>query len=507
MTTPLSPQTLIAVVGTGAMGAGIAQVAAAAGHPVKLLDNRPGAAEKAVEGIRAQFAKMAEKGRMSAETAQASGARLIPVEQLADLADAGLVVEAIVESLEAKQQLYADLEGIVGPDCIFGTNTSSISVTAIGAALQRPERLAGLHFFNPAPLMALVEIVSGLATDCRVADTLFATAAAWGKTPVHARSTPGFIVNRIARPYYAEALRQLHEGIADVATLDAVMREAGGFRMGPFELMDMIGLDINFAVTNSVWRAFFNDPRFTPSLIQQEYVAAGWLGRKSGRGFHDYRADADKALPLSEAPRPVPSDIGIHGDSPLAEALARRLEARGVAFNRLPPTNGGFAASAGNACLYLTDGRSATRRASESGIANSVAVDLAMDFATTSRLAVATAKTCSPAAADAAIGLLQAAGIAVSRLKDAPGLPVMRTLAMLANEASDAVDQGVADAAGIDTAMRLGVGYPRGPLEWANAVGLSSIRTVLKNLGEGYGEDRYRISPLIEQQHFASLCR
>lgn len=228
----LSTQTVIAVVGTGAMGAGIAQVTAAAGHTVKLLDNRPGAAEKAVAGIRAQFEKMAAKGKLTATDAKAAGERLIPVEQLADLADAGLITEAIVENLDAKQALYRDLEAIVGPDCIFGTNTSSISVTAIGAALKHPERLAGLHFFNPAPLMALVEIVSGLATDKAVAETLFASAAAWGKTPVHAKSTPGFIVNRVARPYYAEALRLAQEGAADYATIDACCREAGASAWG-----------------------------------------------------------------------------------------------------------------------------------------------------------------------------------------------------------------------------------------------------------------------------------
>ena len=273
------------------MGAGIAQVAAQAGHVVRLLDNRPGAAQKAIDGIRAQFAKMVEKSRLTADAAQAAGERLVAVESLAELAGSALVVEAIVENLDAKQKLYADLESIVGDDCIFGTNTSSISVTAIGAALKRQERLAGLHFFNPAPLMALVEIVSGLATDKAVAETLFATAAAWGKTPVHAKSTPGFIVNRVARPYYAEALRLAQEGAADYATIDAVMREAGGFRMGPFELMDMIGHDVNFAVTRSVWNAFYNDARFTPSLIQQELVDAGFLGRKSGRGFYDYRGE------------------------------------------------------------------------------------------------------------------------------------------------------------------------------------------------------------------------
>lgn len=499
---PLPQQAVVAVVGTGAMGAGIAQVAAAAGHPVKLLDNRPGAAAKAVDGIRSQFAKLAEKGRMTAEAAQAAGARLLPVAELGELADCALVVEAIVEDLGAKQKLYADLEAIVADDCIFGTNTSSISVTAIGSALRRPERLAGLHFFNPAPLMALVEIVAGLATDGAVADTLFATAAAWGKTPVHARSTPGFIVNRVARPYYAEALRLAQEGAADYATIDAVMREAGGFRMGPFELMDMIGHDVNFAVTNSVWRAFYNDQRFLPSLIQQELVDAGFYGKKTGRGFYDYREGAVRPEPRTEAPQVPAGKITLCGESALAEALADRLENTGLSFSRVPD-EGGCVARIGRAVLYVTDGRTATRRAAESGVANTVLVDLALDYAKAGRIAVAVADQCDPAAAAAAIALLQSAGFAVSRLGDVPGLAVMRTVAMLANEAADAVNQGVCSAAGADSAMRLGVNYPQGPLAWADRVGVAAVRDVLANLGASYGEDRYRISPLIQRAVFA----
>ena len=222
----LSTQTVVAVIGAGAMGAGIAQVAAAAGHMVKVHDTRPDAAAQAIVGIRAQFEKMAAKGKLTVEAAQAAGARLHAAEHVADLADAGLVVEAIVESLSVKQKLFTDLEAVVSARCILASNTSSISITAIGAALKNPQRLAGLHFFNPAPLMALVEVVSGLATDQAVANTLFATAAAWGKTPVLAKSTPGFIVNRVARPYYAEALRVLTEGGADCATLVSPMKAA-----------------------------------------------------------------------------------------------------------------------------------------------------------------------------------------------------------------------------------------------------------------------------------------
>src|SRR5690606_3740503 len=417
---PLPASAVIAVVGTGAMGAGIAQVAAAAGHVVKLLDNRPGAAGKAIEGLRAQFGKLVDKGRMSADAAQAAGERLVAVERLAELADAALVVEAIVENLEAKQTLYRDLEDIVGADCIFGTNTSSISVTSIGAALKRPERLAGLHFFNPAPLMKLVEVVSGLATERAVADTLHATAAAWGKTPVHARSTPGFIVNRVARPYYAEALRVLNEGGGDCATLDAIMRDAGGFRMGPFERMDMIGHDANFAVTSSVRRGFYNDPRFTPSLVQQDLVDAGFYGRKNVRGFYDYREGAVRPEPQVAVVQKAPTELVLHGHSAAVHAIADRLFERNIAHTWGEASDGRIA-EVGGAGIFVTAGRTATQRAAETCIDNVVLIDLAQDYATATRIAVGASINCWAPALGAAIGLLQAAGFEVCRLGDTPG--------------------------------------------------------------------------------------
>ena len=503
MTHALSPESVVAVIGAGAMGAGIAQVAAAAGHPVKLLDNRPGAAVQAIDGIRAQFEKMAAKGKLTLEAAQAAGARLQAAQQVADLADAGLVVEAIVENLQVKQTLFKELESVVSEGCMLASNTSSISITAIGAALQSPQRLAGLHFFNPAPLMALVEVVSGLATDAAVANTLFTTAAAWGKTPVLAKSTPGFIVNRVARPYYAEALRVLTEGGADCATLDACCREAGGFRMGPFELMDMIGHDVNFAVTQSVWRAFFNDPRFLPSLIQQDLVDAGFLGKKSGRGFYDYSASAVKPLPATAPAQAQPQDIVVYGQSAAALALATRLQTNNVSFTQAQAL-GDTLATASGVTLRITDGRTATRCAFDTQTPNTVLMDLALDYAKATRLAISVAAQCDSAAAHSAIGLLQAAGFAVSPLQDIPGLIVMRTVAMLANEAFDAVNQGVCDAAAVDTAMRLGVNYPCGPLAWAKAIGMEKVSTVLMHLAQTYGEDRYRTSPLIQRHVFAA---
>ncbi|NWG75796.1 MAG: 3-hydroxyacyl-CoA dehydrogenase, partial [Rubrivivax sp.] len=292
----------VLVVGAGIMGAGIAQVAAQAGHPVRLFDVRDGAAADAKRRLAATLDGLVAKGKLAADAAQAALARIEPAASLDAATDAKLVVEAIVEDLDAKRALFRQLEGLVGADAVLATNTSSISVTAIANGLARPQRVVGMHFFNPVPLMKLVEVVSGLRTDAAVAEAIFELSKVWGKVPVHATSTPGFIVNRIARPYYAEALALLHERAATPQVLDACLR-AAGFRMGPCELMDLIGHDTNFAVTRSVYEANFHDKRYVPSLVQAEMVAGGLLGRKSGRGFYAY-PDGAPALPVAvhEAP-------------------------------------------------------------------------------------------------------------------------------------------------------------------------------------------------------------
>jgi 3-hydroxybutyryl-CoA dehydrogenase len=493
----LAPSRTVAVIGSGAMGAGIAQVAAAAGYSVQLFDTRAEAVAKAIADIGGMFDKLAGKGRMTADQARAATARLRPAAALSELAEAGLVVEAIVENLDVKRKLFADLETVVADDCIFASNTSSISITSIGAALRLPQRLVGMHFFNPVPLMALVEIISGLASDAAVAQCVYDTALAWGKNPVHTKSTPGFIVNRVARPYYAEALRILNEQAAEPATIDAILREAGGFRMGPFELMDLIGHDVNFAVTQSVFHAYFTDPRFTPSLIQQELVNAGFLGRKSGRGFYRYGADAVVPTPVTEAAvERTTQAVQLSGTSPLAEALAARLGNVSIERSSTPGTDG-LVLQCGSTRAYLTDGRSATQRAADNRHADTVLVDLALDFSKATRVAVTRADQCSDAAYSSIVALLQAAGFAVSRLDDVPGMAVMRTVAMLANEAADTVNQGVCSAADADMAMQKGVNYPRGPLAWADAIGLDTVAEVLSHLAAAYGEDRYRVSPLI----------
>jgi len=505
----LARGSIVAVIGSGAMGAGIAQVAAASGHEVRLFDTRPEAASKAIDAIGKVFTKLVDKGRMGAAEADLARERLQAVGSLAEVKEAALVVEAIVEHLDAKRALFAELEGIVDARCILATNTSSISVTAIGAQLRHPERLVGMHFFNPVPLMALVEVVSGMATDKQVADTVYATAHAWGKDPVHAKSTPGFIVNRVARPYYAEALRLLQEGAADAPTLDAVMRDCGGFRMGPFELMDLIGHDVNFSVTQSVYAAYFGDPRFTPSVLQQELVNAGFLGRKSGRGFYRYGDDVVAPAVPTEPQAVRPHTVGISVAREVTRSVLTPMEARltdaGLSVAHREPLAGAEkheapALHTNGVAIFLSDGRSATERAAANHHPNTVVYDLLFDVARATRIALARADGCSEEAWQAAVGLFQAAGFTVTRIDDVPGMIVMRTVAMLANEAADAVNQGVCSAAAVDIAMQKGVNYPRGPLAWADSVGIGHIVTVLANLAATYGEDRYRVSPLLRRK-------
>lgn len=489
----------VGVIGAGAMGSGIAQVAAQAGYPVLLFDAMVGAVEKGLTRIAKGLERQVGRGKLSPADRDALLDRLAPAHSLEELAPASLVIEAIVEDPQVKRQVFEQVERICGKNTILATNTSSLSITGIGANLKRPSHLVGMHFFNPAPVMKLVEVVSGIDTDPQVAETIYDTAKAWGKMPVYVKSTPGFIVNRVARPFYAEGLRVLQEGAADAATIDALLHEAGGFPMGPFELMDLIGHDVNFAVTGSVFTAYFHDQRFQPSLLQQELVSAGYLGRKTGRGFHFYEHEAGKphTRPATAEPAPAPSAVTVAGHLGVAEPLVDLMAAAGI---RLEQREGPGLLHIGGTAVALTDGRFATQRAAAGNIADLVLFDLALDYAKAPRIALAPADQAAPAALAAAVGLFQALGKQVSVIDDIPGLVVMRTVCMLANEGADTVNQGVCDAASVDIAMRNGVNYPRGPLAWAEAIGLPCVLQVLDNLAATYGEDRYRASPLLRRK-------
>ncbi|MFK4069409.1 3-hydroxyacyl-CoA dehydrogenase [Streptomyces sp. NPDC029674] len=495
--TALELSSAVAVVGTGTMGQGIAQVALVAGHPVRLYDAVPGRAQEAADAIGARLDRLVEKGRITAEDRAAAGARLTPAESLAELADCGLVIEAILERLDVKQRLFQDLEEVVAEDCLLATNTSSLSVTAIAGALRAPGRFVGLHFFNPAPLLPLVEVVSGFATDGSAATRAYETAKAWGKTPVRCADTPGFIVNRVARPFYAEALRLYEERVADPATIDAVLRECGGFKMGPFELTDLIGQDVNEAVTRSVWESFFQDPKFTPSLAQRRLVESRRLGRKSGQGWYAYGDDAPRAEPHTASAEKAPASVAVHGDLFPADALIDLMGKAGVKVGRGKgvPSYPGYIELPSGARLALADGTAA-----DTAEEPTIHFDLALDYRTATRIALAASSRVSEQSLKEAIGLFQALGKKVSVIGHAPGMIVARTVWMLVDFALDAVGREVADAEDIDTAMRLGVNYPLGPIEWGRRLTTYRVAEALDVLHDEYPTGRYAPSQALRRQ-------
>ncbi len=488
----LSVDDTIAVIGAGTMGAGIAQVAAAAGHRVYLFDSAPGAAVRGVDKITAALQRRVDSGKADQGEVDALIGRINPVDPsdgLVGLASASLIIEAIVENLEVKRALFEELDTVIGKDTILATNTSSLSITALARDIENPARVVGMHFFNPPPLMALVEVITGLQTSEEVAQTVSDTCVAWGKSPVFAKSTPAFIVNRVARPYYAEAYRAIEEGACDFATVDALIRESGGFRMGPFELMDLIGIDVNYAVTCSVFEAFYNDPRYRPSLLQREMVDGGLLGRKTGQGFFRYGDDREVPQPATAAPAPAPSNIEVCGDAGQLAPLLEKWSAAGI---KVDFSEGDGRLRVDGINVAVTEGRPATEL-SAADDEPWVLVDLALDYSACTRVGIASCRQ-YPDSADVVAGLFQSAGKAVSVIADHPGLIVMRTISMLINEGYEAVHCDVADAASIDTAMRGGVNWPQGPMAIANQIGTWEVLEVLENLHELYLDDRYRPS-------------
>ena len=488
----------VAVVGTGTMGQGIAQVALVAGHRVRLYDAAPGRAREAADAIGARLDRLVEKDRLTAADRDAACARLAPAEHLTDLADCTLVIEAVLERLDVKQQLFRELEDIVVEDCLLATNTSSLSVTAIAGALRHPGRFVGLHFFNPAPLLPLVEVVSGFATDVSSATRAYETARAWGKTPVACADTPGFIVNRIARPFYAEAFAVYEAQGAEPATIDAVLRECGGFKMGPFELTDLIGQDVNESVTHSVWRAFFQDVRFAPSLAQQRLVESGRLGRKSGQGWYDYTDGAERDEPHTAERAQAPAYVVAEGDlGPASELLALIREA-GIPVREDEEDHGTRLVMPSGGQLALADGQTSVE------FRDVVYFDLALDYRRATRIALSASQDTSQQTLTEAVGLFQALGKDVSVIGDVPGMIVARTVARIVDLAHDAVAKGVATQEDIDTAMRLGVNYPLGPFEWSRRLGRNWAYALLDDLHMRDPSGRYAPSLALYRHAYAS---
>ena len=500
--TALDLSSPVAVIGTGTMGQGIAQVALVAGHPVRLYDTIPGRAREAADAIGARLDRLVEKERLSGADRDAARARLLPAEDLPELADCALVVEAVLERLDVKQDLFRALEGIVADDCLLATNTSSLSVTAIGGALRNPGRFVGLHFFNPAPLLPLVEVVSGFATDVSSATRAFETARAWGKTPVACADSPGFIVNRIARPFYAEAFAVHEAQVADPASIDAVLRESGGFRMGAFELTDLIGQDVNESVTQSVWQSFFQDVRFTPSLAQRRLVESGRLGRKTGHGWYDHGAGAERPEPDTADKRQPPAYVVAEGDlGPASELLELIREAGIPVRDEGDDDQGASLLLPSGGRLVLADGQTAGE------YRDFVYFDLALDYRTAGRIALSASQDTSPQVLSEAIGLFQALGKQVSVIGDVPGMIVARTVARIIDLAHDAVAKGVATEEDIDTAMRLGVNYPLGPFEWSRRLGRTWAYVLLDDLHRRDPSGRYAPSLALYRHAHASDSR
>ncbi|MFD9521222.1 3-hydroxyacyl-CoA dehydrogenase [Streptomyces sp. NPDC059979] len=474
----------VAVVGAGTMGQGIAQVALLAGHRVLIYDINAALAADGVGFVQDRVERMAAKGRLDRAEAEHAIDRIGAAGDLADLAGASLVIEAVVENVTVKQALFAALEEVVEPDALLATNTSSLSVTELAAGLAHPGRFLGLHFFNPAPLLPLVEVVSGSATDPAAAERAYRTVLGWGKTPVRCADTPGFIVNRIARPFYAEAFAVYEEQGADPATIDAVLRESGGFKMGPFQLTDLIGQDVNEAVTRSVWESFFRSPKFTPSLAQRRLVQSGRLGRKSGHGWFPYGPQAVAAQPHTAGPEEAPAKVTVVGDLGPAADLADLLEEAGIAVTATEH-GGPYIQLPGEGQLVLADGKTSVE------FTDVVYFDLALDYRGATRIALSAGEDTSERTLAEAIGLFQKLGKQVSVIGDVPGMIVARTVAMLIDLTADAVARGVATAEDIDTAMRLGVNYPVGPSEWHDRLGRDWAYDLLHHLDERCPGGRY----------------
>jgi len=473
----------VGVAGCGTMGRGIAQVLAQSGVRTLLYDAQAGAAQRGLDAIGQALTRLAEKGRIADPQAVRRNLEVVP--GLGAFAPCQVVVEAIVEDLAAKRTLFSELETIVGAECILASNTSSLSVTAMAAACKRPGRVAGYHFFNPVPVMKIVEVVDGVLTEPWATDALAALAKRYGHTAVRCKDTPGFVVNHAGRAFVPEALRMLAEGIADFATIDRILVDAAGFRLGPFGLMDLVGLDVNVAVMKSMYDQYFQEPKYKPSFIAEPRVAAGLHGRKTGRGWYTYTPEM-QVPPEPPAPKAKPAAVwAVPELKELLADLGARIE--------LKPTRDAV-------CFVAPLGLDASAAALEQGLdpARTVAVDPLFGFSKRRTLMVnpLTRKETR----DAAHALLAADGVPVSVINDSPGFVAQRVVAHIVNVGCDIAQMRIATPQDLDRAVMLGLGYPKGPLAMGDALGAKRILSILQAMHELYQEPRYRPSPWLRRR-------
>ncbi len=480
----------IGILGAGAMGRGIVQVAAAGGINVMLMDAKAGAADEARDFVAKMISRSAEKGAISKEAADAAIARIKIANQLADFKSCHLVIEAIVENLDVKRQVFGELESVVSTDCILATNTSSLSVTTVAAKLKHPERFAGFHFFNPVPLMKLVEVISGLQTAEWVAEALAIIGKRMTREPVRCTDAPGFLVNQVNRGYSLEAAHLAYEGVASFVEVDRVMRDVCGFRMGPFELMELTGLDVTHPASELIYRQFFEEPRYRPSLLMKSRTEAGVLGRKTKKGFYEYDAEMKPIVPTEAAPPHArPESVWVSSVDAAGHAvLTELLKKLGASLET------GAKPSAKALCLVTPIGEDATTCAVDQGLdpLRTVAVDTL--FPMVKRRTIMGTSITDPAFRDAAHGLLASDGVAVTVCHDSPGFIAQRIVAMIVNIGCSIAQSRAASPADIDKAVTLGLNYPNGPFRFAELLGPARVHKVLTSMLGIYGDPRYRPS-------------
>jgi 3-hydroxybutyryl-CoA dehydrogenase len=479
------------------MGRGIAQIAAQAGSQVLLLDSFEGAAARGRDAVLAQWQKLHEKGRLDEAQRDALSARVHAVDSMQALAGCDLVIEAVIEDLEVKRQLFRELEAVVAPSAALATNTSSLSVTAIAAAMAQPQRMAGFHFFNPVPLMKVVEVVAGFKTEPDLCRQLAAYAAQMGHTAVQAKDTPGFIVNHAGRGYGTEALRIAGEGVADFATIDRILKDQAGFRLGPFELLDLTALDVSHPVMESIYHQYYEEPRFRPSVITAQRLAAGALGRKTGEGFYRYVDGVAQQAP--EPPAPALEGYPAVWVSPRA---SRRPELLKLVHTLGGQLESGATPSSAALILVAPLGFDVTTVAAVERLdaTRTVGIDLMVDDAATKRRVLATNPATRLDMRETAHSLFARDGKAVSVIRDSGGFVTQRVIGTIVNIAADMCQQQVCSPADLDVAVKLGLGYPQGPLAMGDLYGPTNLLEVLFNLQTVYGDPRYRPSPWLRRR-------